>query len=90
MSLAVTFFLMFLHHGSRGYFFGPVPVPAGALSAFLDMLVFPLLFCADATKMFFSRHEFLFFSLSDFLTDYCVSFCFLSHHRSLGRQPAIL
>jgi hypothetical protein len=38
------------------------------------MFVLPLFFCADATKMFFSRHEFL--SLL-FLTDYYVSY-FLS------------
>jgi hypothetical protein len=74
MSFAVTFFLMFLHHGARGDFLGPVPVTPGALRTFLDMFVLPLFFCADATKMFFSRHEFL--SLL-FLTDYYVSY-FLS------------
>jgi len=55
--MAVLFVL--LHNSPRGHFFGALAIPAGRLSAFLDVFVLAFLFRTDSTHMLFPRHTFL-------------------------------
>jgi len=55
--MAVLF--MLFQNSPRSHFFGALAIPAGRLSAFLDMFVLALLFRTDSTHMLFPNHTFL-------------------------------
>ena len=55
--LAVAFGFVLLEHGSSRYFFGSAAITAGSLGLFFDVFILALLFGADASKVFRSRHD---------------------------------